>query len=66
MWQKGKIENNCTGFFKQENRYNKITSVRKSSISKSVKKIGEKFGNILAFDKESERKLLSHIHRQFY
>ena len=26
----------------------------------------EKFGNILAFDKESKRKLLSHICRQFY
>ena len=58
-------------FFKQENCYNKMTSVRKSDISKSVKKIEnyyllEKFGNILAFDNESKRKLLSHISRQFY
>ena len=51
--------------FKQENCYNKIISVRKSYISKSVKKkkllAAEKFGNILAFDEESKRKLLSHI-----
>ena len=47
-------------FFKQENCYNKITYARKSYISKSVKKIEEKFRNILAFDKESKRKLLSH------
>ena len=58
-------------FSKQENCYNKITSVRKSYISKSVKKNrrllpDEKFGNILAFDKESRRKLLSRIRRQFY
>ena len=58
-------------FFKQENCYNKITSIRKSYISKSVKKQitnlpVEKFGNILAFDKESKRKLLSDISRQFY
>ena len=45
--------------------YNKMTSVRKCCISKSVKNRKllptEKFPNILAFDKESKRKLLSLI-----
>ena len=50
-----------------------MASARKSCISKSVKKIetysvlpAEKYGNILAFDKESKGKLVSHISRQFY
>ena len=53
-------------FFKQENCYSKITSVRKNlHLSKSFKNrkllAAENVGNILAFDKESKRKLLSHI-----
>ena len=53
-------------FLKQENCYNKMTSVRKSYIFqyqlKNRKLLPtEKFGNILAFDKESKRKLLSLI-----
>ena len=53
-------------FFKQENCYRQITSVRKNlHLSKSFKNrkllAAEHFGNILAFDKESKRKLLSHI-----
>ena len=47
-----------------------MTSTRKFYILKSVKNRNllpaEKFGIILAFDKESERKLLLHISRQFY
>ena len=46
-----------------------MTSVRKSQISKSFKNRkllpAEKFGNVLAFDKESKTKLLS-LSRQFY
>ena len=40
-----------------------MASVRKSSISKSFKKLlpAEKFGNILAFNRESKTKLLSLI-----
>ena len=53
-------------FFKQENCYNKITSVGKNlkfqNLLKNRKLLAaEKFGNILAFDKKSKRKLLSHI-----
>ena len=50
--------------FSWKNCYNKITSVRKSNISKEklpAKLPAEKFGNILAFGKESKRKLLSLI-----
>ena len=43
--------NSSLAFFKQQNCYNKMTSVRKYYISK-------KLGNILAFEKESKRKLL--------
>ena len=43
-------------FFKQENCYHEMTSVRKSYISKSVKKwktiTGRKVWNILTFDRE--------------
>ena len=44
-------------FCKQDNCWNKMTSVRKSYCSKYVKKLlpAERYGNILTFDKESKR-----------
>ena len=51
--------------FKQKNCYNKMTSVRKITFQillKNRKLLSvETFGNILAFDKKSKRKLLSLI-----
>ena len=59
-----KLKIAALAFFRQENGYNKMKFVRKSYISKPVKKQktkSKKFGNILTFDKESRRKLLSLI-----
>ena len=38
MWKNRKIENGCIGLFQAKNFYNNMKSVRKSNISKSVKK----------------------------
>ena len=57
---KQKLERAVLVLFKEENCHNKMTSLGKSCISKSIKKrrllYTEKFGNIFAFEKESKRK----------
>ena len=69
---KKKNRKSCIGFFSS-----KKTVTIKSHLSENLtfqnllknRRLllpAEEFGNILAFDKESERKLLSHISRQFY
>ena len=58
----------CIGFFSSKKTVTiKLHLSENLNLLKDRKLLAaEKFGNILDFDKESKRKPLSHISRQFY